>query len=146
MACRRLLHHSLFLARGAAGVAVTVVVLSPYGLQMDTSYQEQLKGESRDILSCVTLAEILLEESENATFCCINSDWCAPSSRTYHWSQQKPMCHSNLGNLMDVQERHITNRKCRDPGVLASLKKGAPPPAYDWRAGIELASPSSNET
>ncbi|KAG8283957.1 Transcription activator [Homalodisca vitripennis] len=64
------------------------------------------------------------------------------------------MCHLNLGNLMDVQERHITNRKCRDSGVqglidrssllremivgvdgvLASLNKGVPPPAYfDWR-------------
>ncbi|KAG8276213.1 hypothetical protein J6590_070374 [Homalodisca vitripennis] len=29
-------------------------------------------------------------------------------------AQQNPMCHLNLGNLMDVQERHITNRKCRD--------------------------------
>ncbi|KAG8306910.1 hypothetical protein J6590_035988 [Homalodisca vitripennis] len=54
----------------------------------------------------------------------------------------------NLGNLMHVQERNITNRKCRDSGmtvgvggvcsltseVLASLNKGVPPPAYfDWR-------------
>ncbi|KAG8289376.1 hypothetical protein J6590_105602, partial [Homalodisca vitripennis] len=30
--------------------------------------------------------------------------------------QQKPTCHLNLGNLMDVQERHIPNRKCRDSG------------------------------
>ncbi|KAG8250511.1 hypothetical protein J6590_100116 [Homalodisca vitripennis] len=33
------------------------------------------------------------------------------------WVQQKPMCHLNLGNLMDIQERHITNRKCRNSGV-----------------------------
>ncbi|KAG8243249.1 hypothetical protein J6590_049413 [Homalodisca vitripennis] len=31
-----------------------------------------------------------------------------------HCVQQKVKCHLNLGNLMDVQERHITNRKCRD--------------------------------
>ncbi|KAG8252976.1 hypothetical protein J6590_045180 [Homalodisca vitripennis] len=37
-------------------------------------------------------------------------------SRDHFWLQ-KPMCHLNLGNLMDVQERHITNRKCRDSGV-----------------------------
>ncbi|KAG8262728.1 hypothetical protein J6590_048242 [Homalodisca vitripennis] len=67
-------------------------------------------------------------------------------------TRQKPMCHFNLGNLMDVQERHITNRICRDFGVqwemtvgiggvcsltsevLANLTKGMPPPAYfDWR-------------
>ncbi|KAG8255620.1 hypothetical protein J6590_088243 [Homalodisca vitripennis] len=34
-----------------------------------------------------------------------------------YWAQQKPMCHLNLGNLVDVQERHITDRKCRDSGV-----------------------------
>ncbi|KAG8305895.1 hypothetical protein J6590_059531 [Homalodisca vitripennis] len=31
-----------------------------------------------------------------------------------HWIQLKQLCHLNLGNLMGVQERHITNRKCRD--------------------------------
>ncbi|KAG8293807.1 hypothetical protein J6590_010798 [Homalodisca vitripennis] len=31
--------------------------------------------------------------------------------------QQKPMCHLNLGNLMDVQERHITNSKFQDSGA-----------------------------
>ncbi|KAG8335341.1 hypothetical protein J6590_070580 [Homalodisca vitripennis] len=69
-------------------------------------------------------------------------------------------CHLNLGNLMDVQERNITNSKCRDSGVqgqfdrssllpeltvgvggvcsltsevLASLNKGVPPSAcFDW--------------
>ncbi|KAG8308844.1 hypothetical protein J6590_099815 [Homalodisca vitripennis] len=69
------------------------------------------------------------------------------------------MCHLNLGYLMDVQERHITNRKYRDSGVhglidrsigwvcsltsevLSSLNKGMPPPTYfDWknwlRAGL----------
>ncbi|KAG8337835.1 hypothetical protein J6590_015507 [Homalodisca vitripennis] len=30
-------------------------------------------------------------------------------------AQQKP--NLNLGNLIDVQERHITNRKCRDSGI-----------------------------
>ncbi|KAG8252205.1 hypothetical protein J6590_063558 [Homalodisca vitripennis] len=73
---------------------------------------------------------------------------------------KKPMCHLNLGNLMDVQERHITNRKFQDSGVhgqfdrssllwemtvgvggvcslssevLASLNKVVPPLAYfNW--------------
>ncbi|KAG8306783.1 hypothetical protein J6590_040219 [Homalodisca vitripennis] len=69
------------------------------------------------------------------------------------WPQQKPMCHFNLVNLMDVQERHITNRKFRDSGstvwemtvgvggvcsltseVLVNLNKGMSPPAcFDWR-------------
>ncbi|KAG8258871.1 hypothetical protein J6590_024190 [Homalodisca vitripennis] len=40
------------------------------------------------------------------------------NSRT-DFRAQKPMCHLSLGNLMDVQERHITNRKCRDSGVQA---------------------------
>ncbi|KAG8256704.1 hypothetical protein J6590_063017 [Homalodisca vitripennis] len=32
------------------------------------------------------------------------------------------MCHLNLGNLMDVQEWHITNRKCRsDTGLVTVL-------------------------
>ncbi|KAG8247277.1 hypothetical protein J6590_064245 [Homalodisca vitripennis] len=72
-------------------------------------------------------------------------------------SRHKPMCHFNL---MDVQERHITNSKFRDSGVhgqfdrsslpwkmtvgvggvcsitsevLASLNKGVPTHAYfDW--------------
>ncbi|KAG8258642.1 hypothetical protein J6590_027734 [Homalodisca vitripennis] len=63
------------------------------------------------------------------------------------------MCHFNLGNLMDVKKRHITNRKCRDSGIhgqfdrssllremtvgveiLASLNKCVPSPVYfDWR-------------
>ncbi|KAG8252676.1 hypothetical protein J6590_052260, partial [Homalodisca vitripennis] len=29
----------------------------------------------------------------------------------------KPLCHLNLGNLMVVQKRHITSRKCRNIGV-----------------------------
>ncbi|KAG8297156.1 hypothetical protein J6590_041464 [Homalodisca vitripennis] len=42
----------------------------------------------------------------------ITSGWFISSSKTHHWAQQRPMCHLNLGNLMDVQEQHITNRKC----------------------------------
>ncbi|KAG8282620.1 hypothetical protein J6590_033324 [Homalodisca vitripennis] len=82
--------------------------------------------------------------------------------------REKPMCYLNLGNLMDVQERHITNRKCRDSGVQgqfdrssilrettvevrfltirgsSNLNKGVPPlPALTGEAGAELASPSS---
>ncbi|KAG8243853.1 hypothetical protein J6590_037021 [Homalodisca vitripennis] len=34
-----------------------------------------------------------------------------------HWVQQKIDVYLNLDNLMDVQERHITNRKCRDSGL-----------------------------
>ncbi|KAG8315851.1 hypothetical protein J6590_063200 [Homalodisca vitripennis] len=87
----------------------------------------------------------------------------------HHWAQQKPMCHFNLGNLMGVQERYITNRKCRDSGVhgqfdkscllwemtvglggvcsltsevLASLNKGMLPPAYfDWRGWFRAGLP-----
>ncbi|KAG8309927.1 hypothetical protein J6590_073724 [Homalodisca vitripennis] len=70
------------------------------------------------------------------------------------------MCHLNLGNLMDVQERHITNRKCRDSGVqgwwglfpkcqrflLASTRVCHPLTALTGEAGSELASPSSGGT
>ncbi|KAG8305233.1 hypothetical protein J6590_074037, partial [Homalodisca vitripennis] len=74
--------------------------------------------------------------------------------------------HLNLGNLMDVQERHITNCKCRGSGVQgqfgrssllremtvgvcsltsevpASLKKGMPPPAcFDWRGWFRAGLP-----
>ncbi|KAG8334020.1 hypothetical protein J6590_098739 [Homalodisca vitripennis] len=76
-----------------------------------------------------------------------------------HFKQQKPMCHSNLGNLMDVQERHIANRKCRDSGVLGQFDRSIrsltsevlvslnirvchPVPAFTGEAGSELASPS----
>ncbi|KAG8270101.1 hypothetical protein J6590_092629 [Homalodisca vitripennis] len=73
------------------------------------------------------------------------------------------------GNLMDVQERHSTNCKCRDSGiqgqfdrpillwdmtvgvgrvcsltseVLASLNNGVPPPAYfDWRGWFRAGLP-----
>ncbi|KAG8299547.1 hypothetical protein J6590_098267 [Homalodisca vitripennis] len=83
--------------------------------------------------------------------------------------EQKPVCHLNLGNLMDVYERHITNRKCRDSGVygqfnksslqwemtigvggvcsltsevLTSFNKGVPPPAYfDWRGWFRAPTP-----
>ncbi|KAG8314298.1 hypothetical protein J6590_096039 [Homalodisca vitripennis] len=34
-----------------------------------------------------------------------------------HWIQQKPACHLNLGNLVDVHKWHITNRKCQDSGA-----------------------------
>ncbi|KAG8316476.1 hypothetical protein J6590_049600 [Homalodisca vitripennis] len=46
-----------------------------------------------------------------------NQYWLATFQLNLHWAQQKPMCHFNLGNLMDVQERHITNHKLRDSGV-----------------------------
>ncbi|KAG8241936.1 Belongs to the small heat shock protein (HSP20) [Homalodisca vitripennis] len=83
--------------------------------------------------------------------------------------RQKPMCHLNLGNHMDVQERHTTNRKCRDSGVqgqfdrssllremtdgvggvrsltsevLASLNKGMPSPVcFDWRRWFRAGLP-----
>ncbi|KAG8309010.1 hypothetical protein J6590_096239 [Homalodisca vitripennis] len=36
------------------------------------------------------------------------------------------MCHLNLGNLMDVQERHITNRRqCRDIGVQGQFDRSS---------------------
>ncbi|KAG8255262.1 hypothetical protein J6590_096739 [Homalodisca vitripennis] len=85
--------------------------------------------------------------------------------------EKNPMCHLNLSNLVDVQERHITNRNCRDSGlhgkfnrscllwemtvgvggvcfltpeVLASLNKGVPPPAYfDWRRWFRRPNSSS---
>ncbi|KAG8318499.1 hypothetical protein J6590_001612 [Homalodisca vitripennis] len=60
------------------------------------------------------------------------------------WAQQKPMCNINLGNLMYVQERHITNRNveilgCKDDcwswwgsfrksTILASLEVRVCPP------------------
>ncbi|KAG8291938.1 hypothetical protein J6590_049852 [Homalodisca vitripennis] len=77
---------------------------------------------------------------------------------------QKPMYYFNLGNLMDVQKRHITNRICRDSGVhgqfdrssllwemtvgvggvcsltsevLVNLNKGVPHSAcFDWRGWL----------
>ncbi|KAG8287009.1 hypothetical protein J6590_046983 [Homalodisca vitripennis] len=91
----------------------------------------------------------------------ITSGWFIPSSRTYHWTQEKPTCHLNLGNLMEVQERHITNRICPDSGVqgqfdrssllwemtvgvdvLASLNKGVPPPScFNWRGWFRAGLP-----
>ncbi|KAG8330216.1 PRP40 pre-mRNA processing factor 40, variant 2 [Homalodisca vitripennis] len=72
-----------------------------------------------------------------------------------HWVQQKPLCHLNLGNLMDVQERNITNRKCQDSEckgnsivggvcsltseVLASLNKA--PACFDWRGRFRAGLP-----
>ncbi|KAG8265665.1 hypothetical protein J6590_089962 [Homalodisca vitripennis] len=84
-------------------------------------------------------------------------------------AQQNPMWHLNLGNLMDFQERHITNRKCRDSGVqgqfdrssllremtvgvggvrflisdvLPSLDKGIPPPTcFDWKGWFRAGLP-----
>ncbi|KAG8337202.1 hypothetical protein J6590_029567 [Homalodisca vitripennis] len=57
-----------------------------------------------------------------------------------HLVEQKPICHLKLGNLMDVQERHITNQKCQDSGVQGvhgsyqSRHKGVPlPVCFDWR-------------
>ncbi|KAG8286817.1 hypothetical protein J6590_051807 [Homalodisca vitripennis] len=86
---------------------------------------------------------------------------------------QKPICYLNLGNLMDVQERHIIDRKCRDPGVhgqfdrsnllremtvgvgrvcsltsevLAILNKSVPPPAnFDWRGWFRAGRPFFRE-
>ncbi|KAG8291274.1 hypothetical protein J6590_063905 [Homalodisca vitripennis] len=42
---------------------------------------------------------------------------------TGHWAQQKPVSYLNLGNPMDVQERHITNRKYRDSGGARVIQK-----------------------
>ncbi|KAG8253717.1 hypothetical protein J6590_029290 [Homalodisca vitripennis] len=88
-----------------------------------------------------------------------------PAGITSGWFRhQKLMCHLNLDNPMDVQERHITNRKCRDSGVqgssiyllremtvgvwrevLASLNK--PPSAYfDWRGWFRTGLPFSGGT
>ncbi|KAG8266475.1 hypothetical protein J6590_071428 [Homalodisca vitripennis] len=69
----------------------------------------------------------------------------------------KSKCHLNLGNLMNVQERHITNSKCQDSGVhgqfdrssplweikvLASLSKGVQLPAYfDYRGWFRAGLP-----
>ncbi|KAG8262386.1 hypothetical protein J6590_053023 [Homalodisca vitripennis] len=72
--------------------------------------------------------------------------------------EQKPMCNLNLGNLVDAQERHITNVNVEILGfmsdsivggvcsptseVLASLNKGVPPPAYfDWRGWFRAGLP-----
>ncbi|KAG8256586.1 hypothetical protein J6590_065298 [Homalodisca vitripennis] len=46
--------------------------------------------------------------------------------------QQKPMCHFNLDNLIDVQERHITNGKCRDSGVVGGVRY-ATHACFDWK-------------
>ncbi|KAG8334530.1 hypothetical protein J6590_087990 [Homalodisca vitripennis] len=66
-----------------------------------------------------------------------------------HWVQQKPMCHLNLANLMDVEKRHITNSKCRDfweqgKSFLKPMNKGVLSlSALTGDADSELASPSS---
>ncbi|KAG8314085.1 hypothetical protein J6590_100577, partial [Homalodisca vitripennis] len=85
-----------------------------------------------------------------------------------------PTCHLNLSNLMDVQEWHNTNHKCRDSGVqgqfdksrllretavgvdgvcslpqrflLASKRVCHQLPTLTGEAGSELATPSSGET
>ncbi|KAG8261531.1 hypothetical protein J6590_070441 [Homalodisca vitripennis] len=52
-----------------------------------------------------------------------------------HRVQQKVMSHVNLENLIDVQERHITNRKCRDIGVQGLIfrhKDVTFPACFDW--------------
>ncbi|KAG8302602.1 hypothetical protein J6590_028512 [Homalodisca vitripennis] len=82
---------------------------------------------------------------------------------------KRPMCQLNLGNLVDVQERHITNRKFRDSGVhgqfdrsglmwemtvevggvcsltsevLAILNKVVPPlPYFNWRCWFRAGLP-----
>ncbi|KAG8269688.1 hypothetical protein J6590_102219, partial [Homalodisca vitripennis] len=65
--------------------------------------------------------------------------------------QQTPMCHLNLGNPMDVQERHITNRKFGGANyVLRAVNKGVPRPAcFDWRgcyrAGFPFFQPRKHE-
>ncbi|KAG8251080.1 hypothetical protein J6590_088162 [Homalodisca vitripennis] len=43
------------------------------------------------------------------------------ADHTQQASQQKTMCHLNMGNLIHVQERHITNRKCRDSGMTVGV-------------------------
>ncbi|KAG8333792.1 hypothetical protein J6590_103127, partial [Homalodisca vitripennis] len=83
-------------------------------------------------------------------------------------------CVTNLCNLVDVQERHLTNREFRDYGVqgqfyrssllqkmtvgvggvcfltlkvLASVNKGVPPPVcFVWRAWFRAALPFFRET
>ncbi|KAG8285044.1 hypothetical protein J6590_089379 [Homalodisca vitripennis] len=42
-----------------------------------------------------------------------------------HWAQQKLICHLNLGNHVDAQEWHITNRKCRDSGVQGQFDRSS---------------------
>ncbi|KAG8292766.1 hypothetical protein J6590_031745 [Homalodisca vitripennis] len=62
-----------------------------------------------------------------------------------HWAQQRPTCHLNLGNFIDVQKRHITNCKCRDSGAQRQLDRSikdscqprhkvvSPTACCDWR-------------
>ncbi|KAG8272781.1 hypothetical protein J6590_033438 [Homalodisca vitripennis] len=73
---------------------------------------------------------------------------CSDDGNESFTSWQKSMCHLNLGNLMDVQERHITNRKCSGSGVLASLEIRVcyPLPALTGEVGSELDPPSSEGT
>ncbi|KAG8284168.1 hypothetical protein J6590_003861 [Homalodisca vitripennis] len=33
---------------------------------------------------------------------------------TYHWVQEKPMCHLHLANPINIQEWHTTKHKCRE--------------------------------
>ncbi|KAG8244784.1 hypothetical protein J6590_015326 [Homalodisca vitripennis] len=65
----------------------------------------------------------------------------------YTLGPTKPKCHLNLGNLMEVQERHITQCKCRDSGskVLASLDINAYHPLHALTGGLEAA-PAPNLT
>ncbi|KAG8261080.1 hypothetical protein J6590_082112 [Homalodisca vitripennis] len=92
---------------------------------------------------------------------------CGTTTEYNYPSSKKPTCHSNLGNLINVQEQHITNHECRDSGVDSSLPRemtvrGSFPnyrrfmlpsteeyhllPALTKEAGSELAFPSSGGT
>ncbi|KAG8288448.1 hypothetical protein J6590_016569 [Homalodisca vitripennis] len=78
--------------------------------RMDYKNEE---GGVRQNQSAVILEEAFRRDSSplcERTTLCLNP----------HWVQQKPMCHLNLGNLMDVQERHNTNRKI-EKGIALGL-------------------------
>ncbi|KAG8288476.1 hypothetical protein J6590_016599 [Homalodisca vitripennis] len=79
----------------------------------------------------------------------------------YTFQSNLPLGTAKADVPMDIQEWHITNRKCRDSGVqgqfnrssllremtvLASLNKDVPPPAcFDWRGWFRAGLPFFRE-
>ncbi|KAG8280065.1 hypothetical protein J6590_090539 [Homalodisca vitripennis] len=145
---------------------IPVFLLMRYDLEKSAEKQQTCLLESRVMFASRDTKKGHNKEAQNEAF----TSWCL-LYRTIPITKrkQKPMCHFNLGNLMDVQERHITNRIYRDSGVhgqfdrssllwemtvgvggvhfltsevLANLTKGMPSHAYfDWKGWFRAGLP-----
>ncbi|KAG8242161.1 hypothetical protein J6590_071513 [Homalodisca vitripennis] len=100
--------------RGHGGPATRTALPQPTAMRVYRAVGTVTRPTWRAVGSAWTLV------SHIHVFIRLNKDECK-AEEIDDESLLKPMYHLNMGNLVDVQERHITNRKCRDSWIKVNL-------------------------